>query len=120
MVTPPIAIPTTSPVDIPDELKVSGGREFDDDGGGGDLEVPGGVADYDSAEVGPRNWTVEGETTKYLEMAAALWSLVEEARETSMELESSAKAKKRSALLEGAEKMLVVEMLQAAVDWTKV
>ncbi|GFZ20861.1 hypothetical protein Acr_29g0000230 [Actinidia rufa] len=39
------------------------------------------AADYDSAEVGMRNWMAEEETTKYLEPTVALWPLVDRARE---------------------------------------
>ncbi|GFY87348.1 hypothetical protein Acr_05g0009870 [Actinidia rufa] len=56
----------------------------------------------------------EGETTKYLETAATLWPLVDEAGERSTELESPAEAEKWFALLEGAEKIMSMEMSQAA------
>ncbi|GFZ09028.1 hypothetical protein Acr_20g0008360 [Actinidia rufa] len=61
----------------------SRGRELEDDEGGGDLEILGG---------GGRG----RETT-------ALWPLVDEAREKSMELGLPTKAEKRAALREGAE-----------------
>ena len=66
-------------------------------------------ADYDSTTVGARNWTVKGETTKYLE-TTSLWPLVDGAKERLTE------AEKRPALQE-AEKMLAVEMSQVAAEW---
>ncbi|GFY96406.1 hypothetical protein Acr_11g0007120 [Actinidia rufa] len=53
---------------------------------------------YDSAEVMARNWMANGEMTKYLETTTMLWSLVDEAKERSTELESSAEVEKRPVL----------------------
>ncbi|GFY84762.1 hypothetical protein Acr_03g0015360 [Actinidia rufa] len=50
------------------------------------------------AAAGARDWIVEGETMKYLEMVAPLCLLVDEARERSTELESSMDVEKCSAL----------------------